>query len=268
MPQRKMNGNSGTAAATPEIADAASATAPPARRGSRAASRNVDGSVDKVSTSARIIEASIQLFNEQGVPSVPMHRIAAQVGISPGNLAYHFPAKRGVLLAILPQIESALRNALHPPAGPLNAASAAAFQIEIFRTLWRYRFFFNGLTFLLVRDEEMRDRYLRFQRTVIEALCELFEALIRARDMRAVAEPNTTHLVATNMWMVWLSWLRFEQINDPDVSMVENAAIYDGAVQHFSMMQPYYGKQFGAQLLAELQRALGVRKHSASAAAR
>src|SRR6476469_7086598 len=132
MARRNVIGSTGKAVAMADVSVAVIDTVHTARRGTRAAPRSVDRLVDKLSTSERIIEASIQLFNEQGVPSVPMHRIAAEVGISPGNLAYHFPAKRGLLLAILPQIESALRNALRPPAGPFNSASAAAFQIEIF----------------------------------------------------------------------------------------------------------------------------------------
>src|SRR5215207_10909682 len=86
---------------------------------------------DPSSTPGRIIEAAVQLFNAEGVHNVPMHRIAAEIGISPGNLAYHFRSKRDLLFAILPQLEAQLRAALPVPEGPLSPAGAATYQINL-----------------------------------------------------------------------------------------------------------------------------------------
>ena len=225
----------------------------------RASERSATSSDVVASTPERIIEASIFLFNRNGVQNVALHRIAAHIGISPGNLAYHFPGKRQLLLAIFPLIDNGMRHALEP-LQPLSKGAtprvAAEYQIRIFRTMWRSRFFFNALTYLLSEDEELRERYMQFQGWVIDTLRAVLDDLIAHRHMRQVVAPNTTELVARNMWMLWLSWLRFEQINDPKTDMVENAAVYDGALQHFSLMQPYYGKEFAAQLLGELQQAL------------
>jgi AcrR family transcriptional regulator len=220
------------------------------------------------STRERIIGAAINLFNQNGVPSVPMHKLAAELGMSPGNLAYHFKSKRDVVAAIFPLLEDQMRGVLKPPGIRVSPRSAAEYQIEIFRTLWRFRFFFNGLVGLLGADPTgLAKRYMRFQDWVISTLDDLLVGLVGHGDMRTIAAPNTTHLVATNMWMLWLSWLRFAQLVSPDMAMVEDAAIYDGALRHFSLMQPYYGREFAGRLLVELQRALG-QENKGSAAAR
>lgn len=45
-------------------------------------------------TRARILTAAAQLFEQQGYRSVSMRAIAAQLGISVGNLTYHSRTSR------------------------------------------------------------------------------------------------------------------------------------------------------------------------------
>lgn len=44
----------------------------------------------KIKTKDKIIETSLRLFNEQGVENVTVRDIAKEMGISHGNLCYHF----------------------------------------------------------------------------------------------------------------------------------------------------------------------------------
>ena len=44
-------------------------------------------------TAERILEVTLDLFNRFGEPNVSTTLIAGALGISPGNLYYHFPAK-------------------------------------------------------------------------------------------------------------------------------------------------------------------------------
>lgn len=52
------------------------------------------------STKQKILNASIKLFNEYGIANVRLQQIAQEVGISPGNLAYHFKNKQTIIYSI------------------------------------------------------------------------------------------------------------------------------------------------------------------------
>ena len=52
----------------------------------------------------KIINTAIQVFNAHGLSAVPMKQIAEELGISPGNLSYHFKSKEILLHAIRDRI--------------------------------------------------------------------------------------------------------------------------------------------------------------------
>ncbi|WP_186757112.1 TetR/AcrR family transcriptional regulator [Echinicola salinicaeni] len=54
----------------------------------------------KISTKNKIINAAVKLYNENGAQNVTSRHIAAELGISHGNLDYHFNNREALLLAI------------------------------------------------------------------------------------------------------------------------------------------------------------------------
>lgn len=56
------------------------------------------------STKNRILSASIRLFNEYGIDAVRLQQIAEEIGISVGNLAYHFKTKDAIVESVYEQV--------------------------------------------------------------------------------------------------------------------------------------------------------------------
>src|SRR3546814_20958657 len=68
-------------------------------------------------TRDRILECALQLFTEKGEPNVSTMEVANEMGISPGNLYYHFHGKEPLILGLFERFQGELAPLLDQPAG-------------------------------------------------------------------------------------------------------------------------------------------------------
>ncbi|HMQ47161.1 MAG TPA: TetR/AcrR family transcriptional regulator [Saprospiraceae bacterium] len=66
----------------------------------------------ELNTKQKILATSVQLFNQFGLANVRLQQIATEVGISPGNLAYHFRNKEAIIEAVYLDLFEELREIL------------------------------------------------------------------------------------------------------------------------------------------------------------
>jgi AcrR family transcriptional regulator len=62
-------------------------------------------------TAERILEVTLDLFNRFGEPNVSTTLISAELGISPGNLYYHYPAKDELINSLFDRYERVAQRA-------------------------------------------------------------------------------------------------------------------------------------------------------------
>ncbi|MBX8493094.1 TetR/AcrR family transcriptional regulator [Pseudomonas cichorii] len=103
-------------------------------------------------TRDRILECALTLFNQQGEPNVSTLEIANELGISPGNLYYHFHGKEPLVMGLFERFQAELAPLLDPPADArLNAEDYWLFLHLIVERLAHYRFLFQDLSNLASR---------------------------------------------------------------------------------------------------------------------
>lgn len=103
-------------------------------------------------TRDRILECALQLFNRHGEPNVSTLEIANELGISPGNLYYHFHGKEPLVLNLFERFQAELAPLLDPPAqARLDAEDYWLFLHLIVERLAHYRFLFQDLSNLAGR---------------------------------------------------------------------------------------------------------------------
>jgi AcrR family transcriptional regulator len=95
----------------------------------------------RIKTSERIVQNSLELFNQQGERSISTNHIAAHMEISPGNLYYHFPNKQAIIAVLFSEYESLVDSFLRPPQGRAATVEDKRFYLkELLSAMWRYRF--------------------------------------------------------------------------------------------------------------------------------
>lgn len=71
--------------------------------------------LNKTSTKNQILQAARELFSEYGYSRVSMRDVSERLGISVGNLTYHFHRKEDLIEAIVDEMQNARNKSLSPP---------------------------------------------------------------------------------------------------------------------------------------------------------
>ncbi|HGS7873298.1 TetR/AcrR family transcriptional regulator [Pseudomonas aeruginosa] len=162
----------------------------------------------RIKTRDRIAQASLELFNAQGERSVTTNHIATHLGISPGNLYYHYPNKQAIIAELFAEYESHVESFLRLPEGRGLTVDDKTFYLEaLLAAMWRYRFLHRDLEHLLESDPELAARYRAFaQRCLVNA-----KAIYRGFTEAGILRMNETQLEALtlNAWIILTSWVRF-----------------------------------------------------------
>ena len=142
-------------------------------------------------TRGRILTAAARLFEQQGYRSVSMRAIAAELGISVGNLTYHFPHKQDIATALA---EQELDTIILPEEATLPALDGYLRRMLI-SLVDHARMFDDPLLFedLPGRQQENADRITRLQQNLERLLSqlrqkELFRAQLQGQTLRDVID--------------------------------------------------------------------------------
>ncbi|MDD1954978.1 TetR/AcrR family transcriptional regulator [Pseudomonas sp. 8209] len=142
-------------------------------------------------TRDRILECALHLFNRQGEPNVSTLEIANEMGISPGNLYYHFHGKEPLVLGLFERFEEELTPLLDPPLEVrLDAEDYWLFLHLIVERMAQYRFLFQDLSNLIGRLPKLA----RGMRTLLNALKRTLAALLASLKAHGQVTSDTRAL--------------------------------------------------------------------------
>jgi len=189
-------------------------------------------------TRDKIIQASIELFNEQGERNVTTNHIAAHLGISPGNLYYHFRNKEDIILSIY---EEYARNLLletfpqvSPDIKPLDAI--ILYMDAVFQALMKFRFFYANLPVLLAKNPLLHEKYVEVQDLISNRVSEMLISLREAEMMKF--EDEELPDIVSILRLINTFWLSFHQTQNKNTD-INDSVFYDGVLKILVMIRPY-----------------------------
>lgn len=159
-------------------------------------------------TRDKILQKSLDLFNEQGERKISTNHIAAALGISPGNLYYHFSNKGEIIGELVQQYAQLSMNLLSTPEGrPLTYLDKLGYFEGILENMWDYRFLHRDLEQLLADNPQAREQYRHFAHQVMGQGLHIFQRLSESGLVKANAEEGEALIM--NIWIVLTSWISF-----------------------------------------------------------
>jgi AcrR family transcriptional regulator len=186
-------------------------------------------------TRERILDTSLAMFNAAGEPNVTTNHIADELGISPGNLYYHFRNKDDIIEHLFGRYEERIDAALSAPSGRLPGLEDVWLQLHlVFECIWDYRFLYRDLADILSRNRRLRIRFARILKRADEQAHAVMRGLSQAGVMRASAAELDA--AATNVLVISTFWLNYAAARgDKD----EQKSIRDGIVQVMMLLAPF-----------------------------
>lgn len=191
-------------------------------------------------TAERILEVTLDLFNRFGEPNVSTTLISAELGISPGNLYYHYPAKDELINALFDRYERGLSELLHAADNVGNVEDAWLFFHMLFELIWQYRFLYRDLNDLLSKNRRLETHFQFVLKNKSRAVSTVLDGLTRARAVRI--DSREADAVANAMVVVLTYWLSYEYVRDPRKALEPDsaaAALSRGAYHVLSLLMPY-----------------------------
>ena len=180
-------------------------------------------------TKDRILDAALALFNERGTDNVTTNHIAEALGMSPGNLYYHYRNKAEIVRALFARIQAEwATNYAVPPATMPSIPMMEAMLAGNFAIQARYRFFFRDLTVLLNADPELAALYRANREQGLGNTKFLINLFASVGVVNPMDEEELDDL-AQLLWLVGDFWLVFKDTGGADFS----AADMDQGVRMF-----------------------------------
>ena len=202
-------------------------------------------------TAERIQEVTLDLFNRFGVPNVSTTLIAGELGISAGNLYYHYPAKDQLVNALFDRYEQALDELLLAAQEVRHVEDAWLFFHLLFEHLYAYRFLYRDLNDLLTANRRLETHVQGVLARKLLAVQVLLLGLEQGGQL--AGPPPDRPAVATQMVVLLTYWLSFEYARQPRTALEPPAApraLARGAWHVLSLLLPYLGPAAQAHLQA------------------
>ena len=187
-------------------------------------------------TKDKIIYTAIKLFNKQGTNLVSTNHIAKEMGISPGNLYYHFRSKNDIIRSISDNFSNELGSALKIQLDTISDFSSNLTSLfdRFFKIQQSYQFLFLEGVHLTKQDSRLLDNYTKLRSLIKKGYHELLSNLVKIKIMKRESL-NIIDDLLDAQWIIMWYWINHTIL---DRNTYDDFQIKKGIKLSFSIIKP------------------------------
>ena len=203
-------------------------------------------------TRDRILDVALDMFNEQGERVVTTNHIARELGISPGNLYYHFRNKDEIILALFGRLVTFLDARIVLPAERrMTLNDKKQFLEAALDGMCGFRFIYRDVHGFVSRNEALNNAWRRFAGLCLNRLRDIFRGLIEAGLMQATEQE--VEALSFNSFMVMTSWYGLMDTVAVDDRQQLSKSISSRLIYQILMLDRGFITEAGREPFAELE---------------
>ena len=156
-------------------------------------------------TKDKIIATAIKQFNLHGTKAISTNHIAKEMGISPGNLYYHFTSKHDIIRSISDNFSNELASAFQIQLDTISDFSNNLTTLfnSFFRIQRSYQFLFLEGVHLTKQDSRLLDNYTKLRSLIKKGYYELLSNLVKIKIMKRQSLNIIDDLLDTQWIIMW-----------------------------------------------------------------
>ena len=188
-------------------------------------------------TKDTIIATAIDLFNIHGTKAISTNHIAKEMGISPGNLYYHFRSKNDIIRSISDNFSNELESALKIQLDTISDFSSNLTSLfnRFFKIQQSYQFLFLEGVHLTKQDSRLLDNYTNLRSLIKKGYHELLSNLVKIKIMKRQSL-NIIDDLLDAQWIIMWYWINHTIL---DRNTYDDFQIKKGIKLSFSIIEPH-----------------------------
>lgn len=202
-------------------------------------------------TKERILNKATQLFNEKGYGSVNLKELAQAIGISRGNLTYHFKNKEILLAAIVKKMWAKIEQERQKTRQFPTFENMRNQTQLVYKFQREYAFVF--LDSHVRNHPTVKEEFKSMIEQTLEDFHQMIAFGIQLGTIKEEAMPGTYYSLAFSVWMVSFYWLSQQTTRDEDMDTNAEKVLWGMILPHMTeqgitTFKEFFGDNYKEQL--------------------
>lgn len=185
-----------------------------------------------------ILKSALRLFNEHGISQVSLRNISSEMGISLGNLTYHFKKREEIIDALYLNLVNKLNEVINEKLGMKNQFELL-FETPnaILLNFYEYRFLMLDFVLITRNHNSIGNHYRKLIKEREQQFEMLVNDLVLAKLLRAEIIDNEYKFLFKNLRIVSDFWLSCNSIDS--IGKTRKKDVLEGSQLLENIIFPY-----------------------------